>query len=139
MNKSAWRRRAAGRGAARTLAMAAMAALLATLSAGPALATPDERVLERQGMIRRQADERAKATEPSPAPSARYPRPYLRPEPPIHTGPPLDPGQQAPPDQAPAAPADRTGLVVALAVGALLLAVGAAAARSLRPPPERPA
>ena len=123
-------RRAAGRGAARTLALAAMVALIATLSAGPALASAtqaDERVLERQGMIRRQADEQGKATEPAQAPSAQYPRRYLRPEPPIHTGPRLDGGQQVPPGEVPVAPADsRTGLVVALAVGALLLAVGAA-------------
>src|SRR5512133_2689270 len=47
---------ACDRGCGRTLAMAtAMAALVATLGAGHALAGPDERVLERQGMIDRQA------------------------------------------------------------------------------------
>ena len=66
MNNPTRRRRAACRGAARTLATAtAMAALIATLSVGQALAGPDERVLERQGRIDRQdttgqGDEQAK-------------------------------------------------------------------------------
>ena len=56
MNQPTRRRRTAGQGATRTLAIAtAMAALIAALSAGQALATPDERVLERQGRIDRQA------------------------------------------------------------------------------------
>jgi hypothetical protein len=133
MNKPIRRRRAACRGAARTLAIAAaMAALLATLSAGQALAAPDERVLERQGRIDRQAatgqaDEQGKAAEPSQAPSAQYPRRYLPPEPPVHSGPPLDADQQVPPAPAPSVPADsRAGLAITLAVIALLLAVGAA-------------
>jgi hypothetical protein len=146
MNKPTRRRRTACRGAARTLAIAtALAALIATLSAGQALAGPDERVLERQGRIDRQtsasqADEQGKAAEPSQAPSAQYPRRYLPPEPPMDTGPRLDADQQVPPTPAPPVPADsRTGLAITLAVVALLLAVGAAATWRIhrrRPRPE---
>ena len=146
MNKPTRRRRTACRGAARTLAIAtATAALIATLSAGQALAGPDERVLERQGRIDRQAvngeaDGQGEATEPSQAPSAQYPRRYLPPEPPMDTGPRLDADQQLPPTPAPPIPADsRTGLAFTLAVVALLLAVGAAATWRIhrrRPRPE---
>jgi hypothetical protein len=102
------------------------------------LAGPDERVLERQGRIDRQAvngeaGDQGKAAEPSQAPSAQYPRRYLRPEPPMDTGPRLDADQQVPPTPAPPVPADsRTGLAVTLAVAALLLAVGAAATWRIR-------
>ena len=142
MNKSTRRRRAACRGAARTLAVAAaLAALTATLSAGQALAGPDERVLERQGSIDRQAEaaDRGKAAEPSQAPPASYPRRYPRPEPPMGTGSWLDADQQLPPAPAPPVPDDsRAGLAVTLAVVALLLAVGAATPWRIhrRPRPE---
>jgi hypothetical protein len=148
MNKSTRRRRTACRAAARTLAIAAaMAALVATLSAGQALAAtapPDERVLERQGRIDTQAatgqaDEQGKAAKPSQAPSAQYPRRYLRPEPPMDTSPRLDIDEPVAP--APAPPAqdrDRDGMAITLAVVALLLAVGAAATWRIhrRPRPE---
>ena len=144
MNKRTRRRWAACR-AARTLAIAtAMAGLIATLYAGQALAGPDERVLERQGRIDRQAttgqaDQQDKA-EPSQAPSARYPRRYPRPEPPMYTGPRLDTDQQVPPAPAPSPRADsRAGLAVTLAVVSLLLAVGAATTWRIhrrRPRPE---
>jgi hypothetical protein len=146
MNKPTRRRRAAYRGTARTLAIAtAAAALIATLSAGQALAGPDERVLERQGRIDRQAanaqvGDQSKAAAPSQAPSAEYPRRYLRPEPPMDTGPRLDADQQVPPAPAPPAPADdRDGLAITLAVVSLLLAFGAAATWRIhrrRPRPE---
>ena len=89
MNKPTRRRRTACRAAARTLAIATtVAALIAILGAGQALAGPDERVLERQGRIDRhetagQADEQGKAEEPSQAPSAQYPQRYFKPEPPV--------------------------------------------------------
>ena len=52
MDKQPTPRRRATRAVARTLAVAAtIAALVATLGAGQALAVPDERILERQGMI----------------------------------------------------------------------------------------
>jgi hypothetical protein len=145
MNKPTRRRRTACRGAARTLAIAtALAALIGTLSAGQALAGPDERVLERQGRIDRQtsagqADEQGKAAEPSQDSPAQYPRRFFQPEPPMDTGPRLDADQQVPPTPAPPVPADSwTGLAITLAVVALLLAVGAAATwrihrRRLRP------
>ena len=112
-----------------------MAALVATLGAGQALAAtapPDERVLERQARIDQQAaanqaDEQPKAEEPAPAPSTQSPRRFFQPEPPMDTGPRLDADQQVSPAPAPPAPAgDRTGLVISLAVAALLLAAGAA-------------
>jgi hypothetical protein len=145
MNNPTRRRRAACRGAARTLATAtAMAALIATLSVGQALAGPDERVLERQGRIARQGttgqgDEQGKATEPSQGSPAQYPRRFFKPEPPMDTSPRLDADQQLPPAPAPPAPADdRAGLVITLVVVALLLAVGAATTWRIhrRPRPE---
>jgi hypothetical protein len=145
MNNPTRRRRAACQGAARTLATAtAMAALIATLSVGQALAGPDERVLERQGRIDRQGttgqgDEQGKATEPSQGSPAQYPRRFFKPEPPMDTSPRLDTDQQLPPAPAPPAPADdRAGLVITLVVVALLLAVGAATTWRIhrRPRPE---
>jgi hypothetical protein len=136
MTKQSTRRRRARCAAARVIAIAGAAALIAVVGAGQALAStapPDERVLERQGRIDRQAsagqaDEQGKAAEPSQAPSAQYPRRYLPPEPSVYTGPRLDADQQVPPTPAPPVPADsRTGLAVTLAVVAVLLAVGAAA------------
>jgi hypothetical protein len=149
MNKPTRRRRAARRAAARTLAVAAtMAALVATLGAGQALAAtapPDERVLERQGMINNQtaanqADDQGKAETPAQGPSTPFSRRFFKPEPPIHTGPPLDADDQLAPAPAPPPPAnDRTGLVISLGVAAVLLAAGAAATWRIyhrRPRPE---
>jgi hypothetical protein len=145
MNNPTRCRRAAYRGAVRTLATAtAMAALIATLSVGQALAGPDERVLERQGRIARQGttgqgDEQGKATEPSQGSPAQYPRRFFKPEPPMDTSPRLDADQQLPPAPAPPEPADdRAGLVITLVVVALLLAVGAATTWRIhrRPRPE---
>jgi hypothetical protein len=148
MNKPTRRRRAACRAAARTLTVAAaMAALVATLGVGQAQAGPDERVLERQGRIDRQAadgqaDEQGKAGEPAQSPSAQYPRRYLPPEPPMDTGPRLDTDEQLFPAPPPAPDRDRDGLggvVISLAVAALLLAAGAAITwrlRHRRPRPE---
>jgi hypothetical protein len=132
MNKPTRRRRAAYRASARTLAIAAaMAALVATLGAGQALAGPDERVLERQARIDQQAagqaDEQGKAAEPAQAPSARFPRRFFKPEPPMDTGPRLDADQQVAPAPAPRPPNGPDGLVIGLAVAALLLAAVAAA------------
>ena len=148
MNKPTRRRRTACRATARTLAIAAaMAALVATLGAGQALATsapPDERVLERQGRIdtqaaANQADEQPKAAEPAPGPSTQYPRRFFKPEPPMDTGPRLDADQQVAPAPAPRPPNGPDGLVIGLAVAALLLAAGAATTWRIqhrRPRPE---
>jgi hypothetical protein len=158
MNKQPTKRRTACRAAARTLAIAtAMAALVATLGAAQALAGPDERVLERQGSIDRQAataqaDEQGRVALPPQLSSedkaafaqakrerfrqpAETPRRYSQPEPPMSTESRLDIEQPAP---APA-PADSwTGLAVTLAGVALLLAVGAAMTWRIhrRPRPE---
>jgi hypothetical protein len=161
MNKQPTKRRTAYRAAARTLAITtAMAALVATLGAGQALAGPDERVLERQGSIDRhaaaaQADEQGRLALPPQLSSedkaafaqaerersrqpAQTPRRYSQPEPPMSTYSRLDIEQPAP-APAPSVPADsRTGLAVTLAVVALLLAVGAAIIWRIhrRPRPE---
>jgi hypothetical protein len=145
MNKPTRRRRAAYRATARTLAIAAaLAALVATLSAGQALAGPDERVLERQGRIdtqaaANQADEQPKAAEPAPGPSTQYPRRFFKPEPPMDTGPRLDADEQVAPAPAPPEQTGQDGLVIGLAVAALLLAAIAAATWRIqhrRPRPE---
>jgi hypothetical protein len=149
MNKQPTCRRQASRAVARTLAVAtAMAALVAILGAGQALATltpPDERILERQGRIdnqaaANQADEQAKATERSQQKATEVPRRWIRPEPQMGPPPQFDGDQQLPPAPAPPAPAgDRTGLVISLAVASLLLAVGAATTwrvRHRRPQPD---
>jgi hypothetical protein len=145
MNKPTRRRRAAYRATARTLAIAAaLAALVATLSAGQALAGPDERVLERQGRIdtqaaANQADEQPKAAEPAPGPSTQYPRRFFKPEPPMDTGPRLDADEQVAPAPAPPEQTGQDGLVNGLAVAALLLAAIAAATWRIqhrRPRPE---
>jgi hypothetical protein len=150
MNKPTRRRRAACRAAARTLAIATdVAALVATLGAGQALAGPDERVLERQARIDRQAaaaqaDEQAKAEDRSQQKATEVPRRFFRPEPPMDTGPRLDADEQVAPAPAPAPPpppaSDRTGLIISLAVAGLLLARGAATTWRIhhhrRPRPE---
>jgi hypothetical protein len=139
MNRSNRRRRTACRTVARTLAMAtAMAAMVVTLGAGHALAGPDERVLERQGRIDRQADEQAKADQPSQAPSTQFPRRFIQPEPPLSSDSWLD-GDQSPAPIPPPPPDDRDGLAVALAVAGVLVALGAATTwrvRHRRPRPE---
>jgi len=142
MNKPTRHRRAACRAAARTLAIAAAtAALVATLGAGQALAGPDERVLERQARIDRQAaanqaDEEPKAEEPAPGPSTQYPRRFVKPEPPMDSGPRLDTDEQLFPAPAPRPPNGPDGLVIGLAVAALLL--GAVAATTWRIYHRRP-
>ena len=129
MDKQPTRRR---RAACTVAVGVAVAALIATLGAGQALAAPDERVLERQGRIDRQAaagqaDEQGKAAEPSQGPSTPVSRRFFRPEPPMGPLPQLDGDEPLFPAPAATAPAsDRTGLVISLAVAALLLAVGAA-------------
>jgi hypothetical protein len=131
MSNQPTRRRQAGRAAVRKLAVAAaLAALVATLGAGQALAGPDERVLERQARIDHQtaagqADEQGKAEEPGQGSATRFPRRFFKPEPPMDTGPRLDADEQVAPAPAPPPPADEDGLVIGLTVAALALAAGA--------------
>jgi hypothetical protein len=155
MSKQLTRRRAT-RGAARTLAVGvAVAALVGIVGAGQALAAvavPDERVMERQGIIDRhralgQADEKGRVALPpqlssedkAAAAGAGTPRRFIRTEPPMRPGPQLG-GQQVAPSPVRKAPARvRGGLVVIVVVAALLLAVGATTTwrvRHRRPQPE---
>jgi hypothetical protein len=144
MNKQPTRRRAS-RAAARTLTVGvAVAALVAIVGAGQALAAPDERVLERQGRIDRQAaagqaGEQGKADESSQQKATEVPRRWIRPEPEMGAPPQFD--EQSAPIPAPEAPdSGRGGLVAAVAVAAvLLLALGGGATwriRHRRPQPE---
>jgi hypothetical protein len=151
MSKQHNRRRRVRRAAARTLAIgAAVAALVAVLGAGPALAIqapPDERILERQGRVNHQlsvgqAGEQGKAEEPSQQKATELPRRWIRPEPDMGPPPQLDeqtvPTVPTPVREAP--DSGRGGLVAAMVVTAVLLLVVAAAAtwriRHRRPQPE---
>jgi hypothetical protein len=145
MSNQPTRRRRASRAAARKLAVAAaLAALIATLGAGQALAgPPDERVLERQARIDRQkaaasqADEQGEADKSVQGPSTPFPRRFFKPEPPMDTGSRLDVDERATPVPAPPA-TDQDGLVIGLTVAALLLAAGAVTTWRIyrRPRPE---
>jgi hypothetical protein len=148
MNKQFTRRRRASRAGARTVAIGvAVAALVAIVGAGQALgaiAPPDERILERQGMIDRQAaagqaDEQGKAKESSQgSPAETRPR-FIRPEPKMEPGPWIDDQPTAPHPDGDGAGQPRRGLGIGAAVAALLLAVGAATiwrVRHRRLPPE---
>ena len=145
MSNQPTRRRRASRAAARKLAVAAaLAALVATLGAGQALAGPDERVLERQARIDHQkaaagqADEQGEAEKPDQGSSTPFPRRFQKPEPPMDAGSRLDAGEQTAPAPAPPAPDGQDGLVIGLTVAALLLAAGAATTWRIyrRPRPE---
>jgi hypothetical protein len=117
----------------------AVAALTAALGAGQALASaaqPDERVLERQGMIQRQANEQDTAQAPTQQGPERTPGWSSKPEPKLDPGPWID-DEPAAPAQAP--PRDRSNLAFQVTVAILLvLAVGFAAVwlRVRRPRPE---
>ena len=121
----------------------AVAALVATLGAGQALAGPDERILERQGMIdyhaaASQADKQGKADEPSRGSPAQPrggtsgpSRPWI----PVPGSTPTSSSSR------PAAAAGQRpdGLVISLTVAALLLAAIAATTWRIhhhRPRPE---
>jgi hypothetical protein len=128
MSKQHTRRRRAWCAAARAIAIgAAVATLTVALGAGQALAgvaSPDERVLERQGRIDRQADEQ-EAQEGSRQTPARFPRRYLPPEPSMSTESRLDIEQPAPAPAPPAAERTGPGLAVPAALAALVLALAA--------------
>jgi hypothetical protein len=147
MNGPPTGRRRASRAAGRGLGLAvAVAALVALLGAGQALATlapPDERVVERQGGINHnaaagQAGEQGRAEQPSQGPPAGTPPRFIRPEPPMAPPPRLD-GEQVAPTPVRVTPAGaRGGLVVIVVVATLLMAVGAATTwrvRRRRPQP----
>jgi hypothetical protein len=158
MTKQPTRRRRARCVAARVIAVAGAAvALAAALAAGQALASTDpldERVLERQVRVDRQADEQAKAalplqlsTEDKAAvaqaerkrprqPSVWNPNRFSKPEPKMDSGPWID---DQPVPHAPAPAGGLPDLVVPAAVAVLVLALGVATTwwvRHRRPPPE---
>lgn len=136
MSKQPIRRRRARCAAARAIAVAGAAALVAVLGAGQALAStaqPDERVLERPGMIDRQATDEGKAKEsPQQAPPT-FPRRF-KPEPKMDPGPWID----EPVAPAPAPTGGLPDLVVPATVAVLVLAIGVATTWWVRrrPPPE---
>jgi hypothetical protein len=140
MSKQPIRRRRARCAVARAIAIGgAVAALIAIIGAGQAPAStapPDERVLERQGMIDRQADEQGKAEEsPQQAPPT-FPRRFSKPEPKMDPGPWIDDQPVAP---APVPTDGLPDLVVPATVAVLVLAIGLATTwwvRHRRPPPE---
>jgi hypothetical protein len=132
MDKQPTLRRRGARAVAVGVAVAALVGILGAGQALAALAAPDERVLERQGRIdyqaaAGQADQQGKAEERSQQKATEVPRRFIRPEPNLGSPPQLDGDEPLFPAPAPRASAgDRTGLVISLAVAALLLAVGAA-------------
>jgi hypothetical protein len=136
MSKQLTRRGAISR-ATRTLAVGvAVAALVGAGQALAAVAAPDERVLERQGMIDRQAA--LGQQERSGRAPAGTPRRFIRPEPPVGPGPQLD-DQWVPPGPVRTGPGGARGGLVVIVVVALLAAVGATTIwrpRHRRPPPE---
>jgi hypothetical protein len=146
MNKqpTRWRAsRAAGRSLALAVAVAAMVALLGAGQALAALAPPDEGVPDRQGRIdqqtaARQAGGQGKAERPSQGSPAGSPRHLIRPEPPVAPPPQLDDEQGAPTPVRVTSAGGRGGLVVIVVAAALLLAGGAATTwrvRHRRPQP----
>jgi hypothetical protein len=133
------RRRRARCPAARLIAVAGAAALVAVVGAGQALAAtapPDERILERQGMIDRQAADQGKAEAPArPAPD-RAPGRLSKPEPKVNPGPWIDDEPAAP---TPAPAGGLPDLVIPATAAVLILTIGVATTwwvRHRRPPPE---
>jgi hypothetical protein len=135
MSKQRTRRRRTRCAVARAIAVGgAVATLVAILGAGQAAAStapPDERVLERQGLIEQQAAEQRRADTPA----QQTPGWSNKPEPKLDPGPWID-DRQAAPDPPP--PDRRPTMAVPVTIGALLvLALGVAAWRLRhRPRPE---
>jgi hypothetical protein len=143
MKQQHLRRRGTAMAAARALAIGgAVATLAATLAAGQALAgvaVPDERVLERQGRIDRQADEQQAEEGVRRAPP-RVPREFFQPEPQLPEESLRDLEQPAPAPP-PAPDSDGPGLAVPAVLAALVLALAALATwrvRRRRPPGPDP-
>ena len=145
MNKQPTSRRRANRAAARALAVAAaMAALVATLAGRPGAgragrACPGAPSQDRQpgsGQPGRRAGQGGGARQGL---ADKSPRRFFKPEPPMDTGPRLDADEQVAPAPPPPAPTGQDGLVIGLAVAALLLAAVAATTWRIyhrRPRPE---
>ena len=139
MSKQHTRRRRTRCAVARAIAVGgAVATLVAILGAGQALAStaqPDERVLERQGLIDQQAAEQATADAPARQ-GPDTPRRFVKPEPKMDPGAWID-DEQAAPDPPP--PPRRPNMADPVIVAVLLvLALGVAAwwLRQRRPRPD---
>jgi hypothetical protein len=139
MSKQRTRRRRTRCAVARAIAVGgAVATLVAVLGASQALAAtaqPDERILERQGLIDQQAAEQGQAEAPARQ-GPDTPGRFFKPEPKMDPGPWID-DQQAAPEPPP--PARRPTMAVPVIVTVLLvLALGVAAwwLRQRRPRPE---
>jgi hypothetical protein len=115
----------------------AVATLVAVLGAGQAAAAtaqPDERILERQGLIDQQAAEQGQAEAPAPQGPDTHRR-FFKPEPKLDPGPWIDDGRAAPD---PPPPGRRPTMAVPVTIAVLVvLALGVAAWRLRhRPRPE---
>ena len=139
MSKQRTRRRQTRCALARAIAVGgAVATLVAVLGAGQALAAtaqPDERVLERQGLIDQQKAEQGRADAPARQ-EPDTPGWSNKPEPKMDPGPWIDDKQTAPD---PPPPSRRPNLAVPVTVAVLLvLALGVAVwwLRQRRPRPE---
>lgn len=139
MSKQRTRRRRTRCAVARAIAVGgAVATLVAVLGASQATAAtaqPDERILERQGLIDQQAAEQGQAEAPARQ-GPDTPRRFFKPEPNMDPGPWID-DEQAAPDPPP--PSRRPTMAVPVTVTVLLvLALGVAAwwLRQRRPRPE---
>jgi hypothetical protein len=129
MSKQRTRRRRTRCALARVIAVGgAVATLVAILGTGQAAAStapPDERVLERQGLIDQQAAEQRRTD----APAQQTPGWSNKPEPKLNPGPWIDDQQTAPnPSPERAGP----GLAVPVVLAALVLALAALSAWRLR-------
>ena len=137
MSKQRTRRRRTRCAVGRAIAVGgAVAMLVAILGAGQATAEPDERVLERQGLIDRQAAEQGRTEEASRQGPTRTPGWSSKPEPKMDPGPWID-EEQAAPDTPP--PGRRPNMVVPVTLAVLLIRVLGVAAwwlRQRRPRPE---
>lgn len=139
MSKQRTRRQRTRCAVARAIAVGgAVATLVAVLGAGQALAAtaqPDERILERKGLIDQQAAEQSRADAPARQGSDTSGR-FFKPEPKMDPGPWID-DEQAAPDPP---PPDRRPTIAAPVTVAifLVLALGVAAwwRRQRRPRPE---
>jgi hypothetical protein len=135
MSTQRTRRRRTRCAAVRAIAVGgAVASLVAILGAGQAAAStapPDERVLERQGLIEQQAAEQRRADTPA----QQTPGWSNKPEPKLDPGPWID-DEQAAPDPPP--PGRRPTMAIPVTIAALLvLALGVAAWRLRhRPRPD---
>jgi hypothetical protein len=138
MSKQRTRRRRTRCAVARAIAVGgAVATLVAVLGAGQALAAtaqPDERVLERKGLIDQQAAEQGQADAPARQ-GPDTPRRFFKPEPKMDPGPWID-DEQAAPDPPPSRRPTMAVPVTATVLLVLALGVTAWWLRQRRPRPE---